>query len=89
MTNEHVIRHESNHLGQLKSSLSRLQAGLFGAGDKTKHKFIITKTDGSQRMVVGNYIEFDTVNKTIELFRSTGHVNGTIMKDIEEVEEVE
>ena len=89
MADEHIIRREDNQLGKLKSSLSRFQAGLFVSGDKTKHKFIITKTDGSQRMVVGNYIEFDTVNKTIELFKSTGHVNGTIMKNIEEVEEVE
>ena len=88
MKDEHVVRHEDNKLGKLKSSFGRFSCNLMGQIDSDKHKFVITKTDGSRRVVSCNYIEFDTENKTIELFMSTGHVKGTIMKNIEEVEEL-
>lgn len=85
--NEHIIRHEDDKIGRLKSSLSRFQNNLFDKSDVTKHTFIITKIDGSQRIIKANYIEFDVVNKEIEVFKTTGTIIGTHWTNVIDVEE--
>ena len=87
--NEHIIRHEDDKVARLQSSLTRFRNGLFNTGNSDQHLFLITKTDGSQRTVRANYVEFDVVNKEAEVFKSTGTVGGTRWTNVEEVEELE
>ena len=87
----HVIKHHDNKYGRLQSSLARFTNSLLAnvsEEDAVQYKFLITKTDGSQRYVKAHYIEFDVVNHTAEVFKSMSTVNGTQWSDVAEVEEV-
>lgn len=89
MNDEHIIRHENDKTAVLQSALERMKIGVIGTPDKEQHTFLITKTDGSQRMFRANYVEFNVANKSAEFFKTTGHIKGTIFKNIENIEELE